>query len=43
MRSFLLFALASYARVSDGTDIVAEEVRTSIVGNDIVRVFCEEI
>lgn len=42
MRPFLLFALASYARVSDGKDIVAEEVRTSIVGNNR-RVFCEEI
>ena len=39
MRPFLLFALASYARVSDGKDIVAEEVRTSIVGNDVVVSF----
>lgn len=37
MRPFLLFVLASYARVSDGKDIVAEEVRTSIVGNDDLR------
>ena len=37
MRPFLLLALASYASVSDGKDIlVPEEVRTSIVGNDIV-------
>ena len=37
MRPFLLIVLASYARVSDGKDIVAEEVRTSIVGNDDLR------
>ena len=43
MRPFLLFALASYASVSDGKDIgfllVPEEVRTSIVGNDVVVSF----
>ena len=44
MRPFLLIALASYASASDGKDIlVPEEVRTKTVGNDIVRVFCEEI